>query len=128
MDLSGKRTRPPSLWTRFWAGLRAWFDEHFAPRQTHVRISQKIQSVPPPSDEQAVSEARARRKLAQPARPQLVEEPGVSGSAPWDNGGVAPSIDPDEVRPQLMESLFEIQDRCQTEAGKAFLNRLSKIC
>ena len=127
MDLSGNRSRPPSLWARFWAGLRAWFETYFAPRQTHVRISPKIRSVPAPSDKQAVSEARARRTLAQPARPQLVEEPGASGTAPWDNGGVAPSIDPDEVRPALMESLFEIQDRCQTEAGKAFLNRLIRL-
>jgi HD-like signal output (HDOD) protein len=125
---SDEHLSPLGLWARIRALLHAWFVEQFSPRQTHlVRKKPRIRSVPGPSGGGAVTEARARRTLAQPARPQLVEEPGASGVAPWEGGGVALSIDPDEVRPHLMESLFEIQDQCETEAGKAFLNRLIRM-
>lgn len=127
MDLSGNRTRPPNLWSRIVAALRSWFDKYFAPRQTQVRRKPRIRSVPSASDGQVIAEARARRNLAQPAKPQLIEEPGVAGPAPWDNGGVAPSIDPDEVRPHLMEALFEMQEQCETDAGKAFFTRLLRL-
>jgi HD-like signal output (HDOD) protein len=125
------------FWARFWASLRAWFADVFAPRQTHkiprkkVELQVDVPFLPPPPghfQNQRSDEARARRTLGQPPSPSLVEDPGtVQGAPPWEAGGVAPSIDVDEVRPSLMASLFEHQDQCDTEADKAFLNRLIRL-
>ena len=86
----------------------------------------RIRSVDKPAKVSAKQEERARRKLGQPARPQLIEEP-EKAKAPWSDGGVAIGIDPDEVRPHLMESLFQMHDVCDSDAGEAFLNRLIRL-
>lgn len=122
---------------RFWTSLRAWLVDLFAPRQTHKIVRNKVELqvdvplLPPPPghfQNQRSGEARARRKLGQPPSPSPMQGPvTVQGEAPWETGGVAPSIDVDEVRPSLMESLFEHQDQCDTEADKAFLNRLIRL-
>jgi HD-like signal output (HDOD) protein len=54
----------------------------------------------------------------------LDESSVVPIEKPWEHGGVAPSLDPDVVRPALMGSLFDALDECTTEAGEAFLSRL----
>ncbi len=43
---------------------------------------------------------------------------------PWEAGGVAESLDPDELRPVLLGKLFEEADACKAEADKDFVTRL----
>lgn len=126
---------PPGLLARLQAWWRRWI---FTPRQT-LRIDRttrlvtgELPGLPPPPghlpDQTRSREARARRRLAQVAPPALVEDPEtVEKTPPWATGGVAPSIDPDEVRPHLMGTLFEIQDACKSEADRAFLLRLIRL-
>ncbi len=60
--------------------------------------------------------------------PVLVQaQPSDGEQAPWARGGVAPDIESEVVRPQLMGRLFEYQDRCESEADKAFLSRLIRL-
>ena len=116
----------------------AWMSALLGGRRTHRVIRNETGSrvplpgLPPPPGRppaprsiQQTRESEARRKLGQVPPPSLVEVTSSGDTRPpWEGGGVAPHIDADEVRPHLMGVLFEHQDRCRSEADKAFLSRL----
>ena len=127
----------PRLFARAAAWWRRWITHYFEPRQTlHLHSTARLErgefpGLPPPPDQMPdtrAQEARARRHLAQVPPPALVEDRATLETLPpWADGGVAPDIDPDVVRPHLMGLLFEIQDQCHSDADRAFLLRLIRL-
>ena len=129
---------PERLMGRLLAWWRAWISALLGGRQTRrvVRGDPSppavVPGLPPPPGRmpaprtvQQTRESEARRTLGQAPPPALVEVSSPDApAAPWVGGGVAPHIDADVVRPHLMGVLFEHQDRCQSEADKAFISRL----
>ena len=121
---------------RLLAWWRTWISALLGGRQTHrivrgePRPPAVVPGLPPPPGRmpaprtvQQTRESEARRTLGQAPPPALVEVSSPDApAAPWVGGGVAPHIDADVVRPHLMGVLFEHQDRCQSEADKAFIS------
>jgi len=105
------------------AWLFSWIRDQFAPRQRH-HFSRKasanrtlaIPPGPPPE--------RRRPSAIQPP-PSLIEDPTrTTVVKPWEHGGVATSLEPDEIRPVLMGQLFDEADRTTNQAEKDFITRL----
>ena len=138
MSDSSKRSPTERRFGRLLAWWRAWISALIEGRQTHRIIREEVTrdetlpGLPPPPGRmpaprtvQQTREAEARHRLGQSQPTALTEVSAQEDPAPpWDGGGVAPDVDADVVRPHLMGVLFEYQDRCQSEADKAFLSRL----
>ncbi len=103
--------------------LFSWIRGQLVPRQRHTfqRQERKRETFPIPP---GPPPERRRPSEIQPP-PSLVEDPESPGVVkPWEAGGVAESLDPDELRPVLLGKLFEEADACKAEADKDFVTRL----
>lgn len=125
--------RRPGVLSRIWRivslkWLISWAKVYLAPRQTYRQVPDQT----PAESSGSGSRLRApgpppqspRPGEAQPA-PTLVEDPeSVAVVKPWEQGGVTPSLEADEIRPVLMAKLFEEADQCKDPADKDFITRL----
>ncbi len=128
MTQPDSETSQRSLLVKIWrivsfSWLFSWLYNHLAPRQRYQYTpgprAQEPFAIPP-----GPAPSRKRPGEVQPP-PALVEDPESPAVVkPWEEGGVTNSLDPEEIRPHLMQQLFEASDGCSDAADKEFITRL----